>query len=112
MVTRPGKMTERITIQRPAKGGDGGGGTITTWADIADLPTVWAEVVAKSGRERIVSDRMTASMVTLFRVRNRADLDETMRIVWRGSPYNIRGVRREGNLPQFLTIEAERGVAS
>lgn len=111
MVTRPGKMNERITIQSQQRILDGGGGSTVGWSSITTSPTVWAEVIAKSGKESLVSDRITASMVTLFRIRNRADLDETMRIVWRGSNYNIRGIRREGHSPQFLTIEAERGVA-
>lgn len=111
MITKPGKMNERITFQAFTKTPDGGGGFTEAWSNIAKTPTVWCEVAAKAGREAVVSDRITASMVTLFRIRNRADLNETMQIVWRGSNYNIRGIRREGHNPQFLTIEAERGVA-
>lgn len=111
MVTKPGKLNERITIQAFTRIPDGGGGYTEAWANIASTPTVWAEVIAKAGKEGLVSDRITATMVTLFRIRNRDDLDETMRIVWRGSNYNIRGIRREGHQPGYLTIEAERGVA-
>lgn len=112
MTTRPGKMTERITFQVATRTPDGGGGFTDAWANIPSTPTVWAEVVAKAGKEGLVSDRITATMVTLFHIRNRADLDETMRIAWRGSNYNIRGIRRSGHSPGYLTIEAERGVAS
>lgn len=111
MATRPGKMTERITFQRQSRYSDGAGGTERQWENISTLPTVWAEVVAKSGKESMVSDRIAATFTTLFHIRNRDDLDETMRIVWRGSNYNIRGIRRAGFHPGFLTIEAERGVA-
>lgn len=112
MATRPGRMNERITFQAFTRTPDGGGGFTEAWSNIPGTATVWAEVVAKAGREALVSDRVTATMVTLFRIRNRDDLDETMRIVWRGSNYNIRGIRRSGYGPAYLTIEAERGVAS
>lgn len=112
MVTKPGKMNERITLQAYSEAPDGGGGTTEAWANIAMTPTVWAEVIAKAGREGMVSDRITATMTTLFRIRNRSDLDETMRISWRGSFFNIAGIRREGHKGQYLTIEAVRGAAS
>lgn len=112
MVTQQGKMTERITFQAQTAVPDGIGGQTKAWVSIPNLPTVWAEVVAKAGREKLVADRMAASMTTLFRILNRDDLDETMRLVWRGSNYNIRGVRREGSHSRYLTIEAERGVAT
>lgn len=112
MATKPGRMTERITIQAYTEIPDGGGGTTKGWANIATNPTIWCEVIAKAGREALVSDRITATMITLFRVRNRPDLDETMRISWRGSNFNIRGIRREGHRGQYLTVEAERGAAS
>lgn len=112
MATTPGKMNERVTIQAYIETSDGGGGTTKAWANLAKNPTVWAAVTAKAGREAVVSDRITATMTTLFTIRNRTDLDETMRIVWRGSNFNIRGIRREGNSPHYLVIEAERGAAT
>ena len=112
MTTSPGKLNERITFQYYGEGSDGGGGTLKDWFIIPATPTVWARVIAKAGQEGIVSDRVTATMVTLFHIRNRSDLDETMRIVWRGSNFNIRGIRREGHQSQYLTIEAIRGSAT
>lgn len=112
MATKPGKLNERITFQAYTETSDGGGGTTKGWANIATNPTIWCEVVAKSGKESVISDRITATMVTIFRIRNRSDLNETMRISWRGSFYNIRAVRREGHRGQYLTVEAERGAAS
>ena len=112
MTTHPGKMNERITFQAANRTPDGGGGYTEAWANIPSTPTVWAEVVAKAGKEGLVSDRITATMVTLFIIRNRSDLNETMRVLWRGSFYNIRGVRREGHRPGYLTLECERGVAT
>lgn len=111
MATRPGRMNERCTFQVYADTPDGGGGTTKDWINLATNPTVWCEVTAKAGREAVVSDRITATMTTLFVIRNRSDLDETMRVSWRGSFFNITGIRREGNRGQYLTIEATRGAA-
>lgn len=112
MATTPSKMKERITFQSFTRISDGGGGWTETWSNIATHPTVWAQLVAKAGKEAMVADRLVATAVTLFHIRNRDDLDETMRILWRGRAYNIRGIRFEGHAEQYLTIEAERGVTS
>jgi SPP1 family predicted phage head-tail adaptor len=105
-------MDQRITLQRYTAAPDGYGGTLQTWVDYPVNPTVWANVVAKSGRESMTEDRMTATFVVLFSIYNRRDIDIRDRIVWQGVVYNIRGIRDEGGRALFLVIEAERGVAS
>jgi len=107
-----GRLDQRITFQRQTDTADGVGGTVKTWADLSSVPSVWANVVAKSGREAMNDGRMQASYVSVFTVHNRADILETDRIMFGGTPYNIRGIRREGTRNLFLVIEAERGVAS
>jgi SPP1 family predicted phage head-tail adaptor len=107
-----GKMDQRVTLQRYTAAPDGYGGTLQTWVDYATSPTIWAHVVAKSGRESMTEDRMTATFVVLFTIHNRRDIDIRDRIVWQGVVYNIRGIRDEGGRSLFLVIEAERGVAS
>lgn len=111
MVDAVGKMDQVIRLQAPRQTSDGIGGETLQWVDLPQNTTVWAKVIAKAGRETITDGRMAASMITLFIIYNRSDLDETMRIVWGGANFNIRGIRREGHSPKFLTIEAERGVA-
>lgn len=107
-----GKLDQRITFQRKTLTSDGAGGTTAAWADLADNATVWANVKAKAGREGMVNDRMTATFVSVFTIRNRSDLLPQDRIVWGGVYYNIRAFMSEGARPQYLAIEAERGVAS
>jgi SPP1 family predicted phage head-tail adaptor len=110
--TTVGAMDQRITLQRFAAASDGYGGQLQTWADYATNPTVWANVIAKAGREGMTEDRMTATFVVLFTIWNRRDIDLRDRIVWQGVTYNIRGIRDEGARAQRIVIEAERGVAS
>ena len=105
-----GKLSERITFQSYTLASDGAGGQVKTWANLATTPTVWAHVKSRAGQERFDEDRDTASAITEFTIRNRSDVDETMRIVWGGENYNIRHVMREGTRAMYLYIKSERGV--
>lgn len=105
-------LTERVTLQSPVPAPDGAGGTVRAWEDLAEYPTVSAAVVHQGYAEGIVADRMSATASELFVIRHRSDLDERMRILWQGIPYNIRSVRRARGRRRFLEIVAERGVAS
>lgn len=107
---QPGKMDQRVTLQRLVKTPDGGGGYRESWADFSANAQPWANVTAKAGRESMTEGRVTAQFTVLFEVYNRADVTETDRVVWNGAVYNIRGIRREGARAKRLVIEAERGV--
>lgn len=104
-------LDQRVTLQRYAETPDGGGGLTRQWANLAQTPTVWAHVKAKSGREGLTEGRINATFVVVFTIRQRSDLFETDRIIWNGETYNIRGILRQGSRVQYLQIEAERGVA-
>ena len=107
-----GAKDQPITLQRKTRTPDGGGGFIDDWADFATTPDVWANVIAKAGREGLDEGRTNATFTVLFTIYNRSDVTELDRIVWQGVTYNIRGIRREGEQALDLVIEAERGVAS
>lgn len=107
-----GKMDQRVTLQRLARTSDGIGGTTDAWTDYPKNATVWANVIAKAGREGMTDGRMVNSFTVLFTIYNRSDIDPRDRIVWQGVNYNIRGLRLEGERRLRLVIEAERGVAS
>lgn len=110
-MTGAGQMDQRITLQRRVMTPDGAGGSFVSWADYASNPRPWAHVQAKAGRESMTEGRMAAQFTVLFIVYNRDDVVETDRILWNGTPYNIRGIRRETGRALRLVIEAERGVA-
>ncbi len=111
-MARPGKLNERITFQAATLVSDGGGGSTKTWANLATTPTVWCEVKAQTGREVFDSERDNASSLVKFTIRNRSDIDETMRIVWRGKNHNIRDVPGVSPHDMYLTIIAEQGVSN
>lgn len=106
-----GELDQRVTLQAPQRVSDGLGGVTKTWADFTDTPTVWARVEFRSASEQDEAAQTTARQVVRFKLRNRQDVDERHRIVWRGEPYNIRTVRRLGVRAMYMMIDAERGVA-
>lgn len=97
-----------ITLQRNNRTPDLSGGWTDSWEDLED---VWAEVVAKAGRESLDQGRVNASFVNLFTI-YQTDLTEADRIMWNGETWNIRGIRRNGERKLDWVVEAERGVAS
>lgn len=111
-MAKPGKLDQRITFQRSTDTSDGAGGISQAWADFTVVPSVWADVMANSGNERFEDDRTNAFATTTFFIRNREDVTEKDRILWRGSFYNIRTVMRQGGREMYLKIIAERGVAT
>lgn len=107
-----GSLNQRITFQAKTQTPDGIGGLETGWANIPSFATVWAAVKVMGGREAIDAARLGATSMYLFTIRNRTDIDELCRIVWKGSNFNIVQIKREGEHPLNLTIMAERGTSS
>lgn len=107
-----GAMDQKITLQRIVQTPDGAGGQTDAWVNYSVNPQVWAQVVARSGREAITEGRVVASYVVTFKIWNRSDVGDRDRILWNGVSYNIRGIRHESGSALVLSIDAERGVAS
>ena len=109
MKWQPGELDQRITIVREALTTDGMGGQTVSTSTVA---TVWAKVVALSGREAVRDDRLNAESAYLFVIRWRSDVREADRITWGGVTYNIRAIKQDGGRKMYLEINAERGVAN
>lgn len=85
---RAGRLSTRITIERPTDAQNAVGDATQTWAV---LDTVAAEYVSLRGQEAIAAEAMQASITCKFRIRWRADVTSVMRIKWDGRIYNIKG---------------------
>lgn len=109
MKWQPGELDQRIAIIRESLSDDGMGGSTVTTATVA---TVWAKVIARSGRERDQADRLAADAGYTFVIRWRGDLLESDRLAWRGQEYNIRAIKQDGGRKLYLELDAERGVAN
>ena len=107
-----GRLDQRITLQRATATADGMGGQTVVWGNLPSDAVVWARAFTAAGREGMDNERIAATAATIFTIYNRSDLTELDRILWGGVPYNIRTIKRASGRDLFLTIEAERGVAS
>jgi SPP1 family predicted phage head-tail adaptor len=84
-----GKLDQRVTLQRRTTVLDAVGHDTITWVDIA---TVWAEVQAVRGREFFAAAETQQEQTVKVRIRYRADVDMTCRLVWQGRNHDITGV--------------------
>ena len=110
MTYRTGELDQRITFQERQSVPDGMGGSADTWVNLTSIPTVWAHVRAKGGREVTQYDRVNAEASYLFVIRNRSDILESYRILWDGEPFNIITTKKPKGRSFYMEIDGERGV--
>lgn len=107
-----GKLDQRITITRQVLVSDNMGGNTVTWSTIGSL---WAAVAPMSGRERDMANQTESPRNYRFTVRRTAaslNILAKDRITWGSKVMNVRFIADAGNRAQYLTIEAEDGVAA
>lgn len=103
-VDRIGRLRHRLTIEQPIRSGDDGGGATLTWGPVA---SVWAEVIARSGREIVQGNRTTARSNYRIVMRYRADLDPTMRLRSAERIFEILAIRDEDGRKCWTTCDCE-----
>ena len=88
MTQQIGNMRARITWQAATVSQDAAGEPIKTWANLASVPTVWANVQSRAAGERFISggEQVQSAISHTVRIRYRTDLTVQMRGVW-GSKY-------------------------
>lgn len=86
------RMDRKIAIQQPTVTYNDYGEPETSWADPVN---VWAEVKQQSARETWSAGKI-AEVEVAFMIRYRSGIDETCRVVYDGSNYDISGVREIG----------------
>lgn len=92
---RAGKLTHRLTLQRPAEATDTAGGVLPNWADVPSASADgkwWAEVEPLRGAEVMRSQRPLGEMDTRIRLRYAsalAAMDNTWRAVIGATVYEF-----------------------
>lgn len=95
-----GKLTERITIQRPEVVRDVYGSTTTTWVDVvSNLP---AAVNYINGNREIDNEEIFHGRITTFSIRWKGDVDETMQILWDTLKYRILSIDRRTHRREYM----------
>lgn len=103
----PGELRSLIRLDKPSRTPDGAGGFSRAWVKHA---ACFARVRPLTGRERLATDRVEATAGYHITIRARADLDETMTIVWGERRHNIRFIKARDPRSLYLEIETEQGV--
>lgn len=83
-----GDLRERITLQSPPTGRDSLGQRSGAWVDEA---TVWAAAWPLSSRELLAAGQIQSEVTVRFRIRYRAGVLPSWRVLWRGVPHAIVG---------------------
>ena len=103
---KAGDLDQRITLQSRSVTTDATGQDTITWIDVA---TVWAQCQALRGREFFAAAQVQQEQSVKVRIRYRADVTQTMRLMWQGNPHDITGVIPVGR-KEMLEILCLAGV--
>lgn len=105
-----GVMDQRIQLQQRAAGVSAELGEPTgAWQNVG--APVWAQAEPLRGREFFASGQMQAAVDVRFRLRWRADVQATWRVLWRGEPYDIAGHPIDvGGQQQWLELMCTKGI--
>lgn len=104
----PGMMKRRVSLQRKGDTPDGAGGVTVAWTQYAQP---WASIKPKQGSEKLHSDRLDATGLSIVVMRYRDDVIESDKLVYRGKDYQIRSIVNIEEADRFLELTIERGVA-
>jgi SPP1 family predicted phage head-tail adaptor len=110
----PGRLSERVTIERRTQQPGDFGHPVDTWAPV--VCTVWANVMPIGGRERMAANAMQASLTHTVLVRWREELMQPLEAPrWRirhGSRfYNIQGLRDVDSARRWIIFDCQEGGA-
>lgn len=108
---RAGQLNRRITIQQRTSAQDAAGQPVLTWVDVA---TVWANIAGDNGLRTIhVAGDIPLSVKRYsFRIRFREGLNEAMRVLYDGTPFDIRAVRMDYAGRQWTDLVCEEGASN
>jgi SPP1 family predicted phage head-tail adaptor len=87
-VTTGSQLNQRIRLERRVSSDNSRGELTHTWELVAVL---WAQANPLRGRDFFAAAQMQDEITTRFRIRYRTGIDSTMRIVWKGGYYDIKG---------------------
>lgn len=103
-----GKLRHFVELQQDQGGQGPDGEILQNWVTIAQL---WAEIVPMSAREFVAANAEQSEVRGRMTIRYRADIDATMRIVYRGKWYAILGIMEDDDsLLEHMTIVYAEGV--
>lgn len=103
-----GQLRHSVTIERPAETRGQMGSQKKAWAPICQT---WARVQPLSGRALEVAQALHAEVTVKVTIRYRADVDETCRVVYRGTNYAVQYVLNPDEQNRELQLYCTTGVS-
>lgn len=105
------RLRHRVAIQEKTQTQDPVTGEITvTWANVAGLASVPAEVLTGPGREFIESGARQAETTARINMRWFAGLLPVWRILWDGRVYNIMSIETDATARREWRLRCTDGV--
>lgn len=101
-----GQLRHKVTIQKQEGGTNDGGGNITpNWVEVA---TVWAEVKPNAFEKTFANQSMQQTTHTV-KMRYRADIKISMRILFKGRILNIKYLTNTDERNRELVVSCLEG---
>ena len=97
----PGKLNQRIRIERQSSTQDAAGQQLRDWDLVA---VVWAEVRYQSGAEAMRANAVTSVVNVNIRVRYRNDIAACMRVLHGAKTYSIAAVLPDMSRKEYLDL--------
>ena len=108
MALPAGKLRHYVELQTPVEFVNTEGERESTWAHVA---YIWASIEPMSGKEFTAAQQMQSKITTRITIRRRADIDPTMRILYRNQFFNIEGVLSDPvSGLEYQTLPCSSGV--
>lgn len=99
------RLSHRLTLERPVRAPDGGGGASVTWETVADM---WAAVEALGGGERVDVGRLAGDVNARITIRHRDDVTPAMRFRIGTQVYEIVAALDGDGGRRFLRCDCQR----
>lgn len=101
----PGRLRERVTIERASESRNALGETVLTWATYAER---WASVEGVSARESLEAGQSQIEMSHRVRMRYVTGLTQNMRFLWRGRKLEIVSLLEHANRSEHEALCQEQ----
>ncbi|MCX5570422.1 phage head closure protein [Kaistia nematophila] len=98
-----GRLSNRVTLERPVRAADGAGGATLDWQEVA---TFWARIEPVEAGERNAADRLATRVTHRITLRFRGDVEGGMRVVHRGRNLAVTAWRDPDETRRLLVLEA------
>lgn len=103
-----GQLNQRVQLQQRDGTENGLGEATGAWVNVGT--PVWAQVEPLAGREFLAAGAMQQPVDTRFVIRGRPGVTASMRVVWKGQPYDISSALPVDGGSEWIEIMATSGV--